>query len=72
MADLHTDVKEAIDTNSKRQADDALVFSRQKVASFLRSHVNTRVSGFLLQEGLGRRNPKTGAQRRWRAKRARK
>src|SRR5262249_8397536 len=55
-ADLHLEVKEAIDPNSKRTADDVLAFSRQRVASFLRAHINTRLGGFVLTEGLGTTN----------------
>jgi putative DNA primase/helicase len=58
-SDLHLDVKETIDQNSKRTADDVLIFNRQKVAGFCRSHVNTRVGGFKLEEGMSARNQKT-------------
>jgi putative DNA primase/helicase len=48
--DLHADVKELIDTNSKKNPiTGELIFSRQKVAAFLRKHVGTRVGGFLMQ-----------------------
>jgi putative DNA primase/helicase len=58
-SDLHLEIKEAIDPGSKRTADDSLVFNRQKVAAFLRAHVNARVGGFALEQGIAARNPKT-------------
>jgi hypothetical protein len=56
--DLHLDVKESIDTNSKRVGvgNDELVFSRQRVTSFLRSHTGSRVGGFHLEQMPETRN----------------
>jgi hypothetical protein len=49
--DLHADVKEAIDVNARRVGiDNDLVYNRQKVAGFLKSHVGARVGGFLLEQ----------------------
>jgi hypothetical protein len=50
VADLHVAVKEAIDPDAKRIGDE-VHFSRQKVAAFLRAHVNTRAGGFHLLLG---------------------
>jgi hypothetical protein len=51
-ADLHLDVKEVIDIDAKRTGidNDGLMFSRQKVTGFLRTHVGTRVGGFHLEQ----------------------
>ena len=50
VKDLHHDVCEEIDENSKRTGnDDTLVFSRQKVQAWMVKHANTRVGPFHLQ-----------------------
>jgi hypothetical protein len=53
VKDLHHDVCEEIDGNSKRGGpDNALIFSRQKVQAWAVKHANTRVGSFHLQ-GMG-------------------
>jgi putative DNA primase/helicase len=49
--ELHSHVKEAIEPDA-RHGLDGPVFSRQKVAGYLRKHVNTRAGGFRLQQAL--------------------
>jgi hypothetical protein len=50
IGDLHLDVKEAIDLNSKKSASGELVFSRQKLAGFLKKHVGAIVGGYCLKQ----------------------
>jgi hypothetical protein len=52
--ELSVDVLKAIDTRAVVRSDGGLQYSRQRVASWLAAHVNTRVGGFALTTaGLG-------------------
>ena len=48
VTDLHSDVKEVVDTTSKRGHDGELTFSRQKVQKWVSDRLKSRVSGYHL------------------------